>query len=270
MSTAKRLWYWSGVRDSVAMPSTWLGSGCLSKAQRWARREYMTGVCLRARFRDHRRAESQKSRKGWDDFLWKIPGGGGLPGWVGGGWARGREVVCGELGGGVAKYFFFGAEMSTELSRKNPHAHKNKIGTSTPPSKKTQNPPLKGGILWAWGFSSRKNPKMPGAHKIGAAISGPRITGGNFMDTTLFLKKILVCKIWFYPSPPPPRKGPKWGKTVQISRKSSKLTLSRGGGAILDKTILWTSGRFWERNSMLFIFWARVRQRESERESEKD
>ena len=29
---------------------------------------------------------------------------------------------------------------------------------------------------------------MPGAHKIGAAISGPRITGGNFMDTTLFLK----------------------------------------------------------------------------------
>ena len=30
---------------------------------------------------------------------------------------------------------------------------------------------------------------MPGAHKIGAAISGPRITGGNFMDTTLFLKQ---------------------------------------------------------------------------------
>ena len=28
---------------------------------------------------------------------------------------------------------------------------------------------------------------MPGAHKIGATISGPRITGGNFMDTTLFL-----------------------------------------------------------------------------------
>ena len=28
---------------------------------------------------------------------------------------------------------------------------------------------------------------MPGAHKIGAAISGPRITGGNFMDITLFL-----------------------------------------------------------------------------------
>ena len=62
-----------------------------------------------------------------------------------------------------------------------------KLALPPPPPKKTQNPPLKGGILWAWGFSSRKNPKMPGAHKIGAAISGPRITGGNFMDTTLFL-----------------------------------------------------------------------------------
>ena len=28
---------------------------------------------------------------------------------------------------------------------------------------------------------------MPGAHKIGAAISGPRITGGNSMDITFFL-----------------------------------------------------------------------------------
>ena len=28
---------------------------------------------------------------------------------------------------------------------------------------------------------------MPGAHKIGAAISGPRIAGGNFMGTPLFL-----------------------------------------------------------------------------------
>ena len=30
---------------------------------------------------------------------------------------------------------------------------------------------------------------MPGAHKIGAAISGPRIMGGNFMDTRIFLTK---------------------------------------------------------------------------------
>ena len=33
---------------------------------------------------------------------------------------------------------------------------------------------------------------MPGAHKIGAAISGPRITGGNLMDTTLVLTKTAI------------------------------------------------------------------------------
>ena len=31
---------------------------------------------------------------------------------------------------------------------------------------------------------------MPGAHKIGAAISGPRNMGRNFMDTTLFLTNL--------------------------------------------------------------------------------
>ena len=78
--------------------------------------------------------------------------------------------------------------MRSQKFGKNPHAHKNKIGTSAPPFQKNHDPPpaLKGGILWAWGFSSRKSPKMPGAHKIGAAISGPRIAGGNFMDITLF------------------------------------------------------------------------------------
>ena len=35
---------------------------------------------------------------------------------------------------------------------------------------------------------------MPGAHKIGAAISGPRIAGGNFMDITLFLSNTSETK----------------------------------------------------------------------------
>ena len=30
------------------------------------------------------------------------------------------------------------------------------------------------------GISSRKNQKIPGARKIGAAISGPRSAGGNY------------------------------------------------------------------------------------------
>ena len=50
-------------------------------------------------------------------------------------------------------------------TQKNPRTHKNKTGTSTPPLlKKPRTSPLKGGILWARGFSSRKNQKMPGAH----------------------------------------------------------------------------------------------------------
>ena len=74
-------------------------------------------------------------------------------------------------------------------TRKNPRAHKNKIGTSTPPPSKklrTPPPPLKGGILWAWGLSSRKTQKIPGGHKIGAAISGPRIAGGTFYGHEAF------------------------------------------------------------------------------------
>ena len=50
-------------------------------------------------------------------FLLKMPGGGGGVLQEGEG-PRGREGVCGELGnygtGGGAKYFFFGAEMSTK------------------------------------------------------------------------------------------------------------------------------------------------------------
>ena len=36
---------------------------------------------------------------------------------------------------------------------------------------------------------------MPGAHKIGAAISGARIAGGNFMDITLFLIKMRILDL---------------------------------------------------------------------------
>ena len=43
------------------------------------------------------------------------------------------------------------------IVQKNPHAHKNKIGTSTPPFQKTQDPtPLKRGILWAGVFQQKE------------------------------------------------------------------------------------------------------------------
>ena len=68
------------------------------------------------------------------------------------------------------------------------HAHKNKIGTSTPLLKNPNTPPKRRIFMGMGVFSSRKeSKKRPGAHKISAAISGPRIVGGNFMDITLFL-----------------------------------------------------------------------------------
>ena len=39
------------------------------------------------------------------------------------------------------------------------------------------------------GFPAKKNAFFLGVHKIGAAISGPRIADMNFMDTRIFLIK---------------------------------------------------------------------------------
>ena len=43
--------------------------------------------------------------------------------------------------------------------------------------------PRKSGIYGHGGFSCRKSHKIPGAHKIGAAMSGPRIAGEKFLRT---------------------------------------------------------------------------------------
>ena len=72
--------------------------------------------------------------------------------------------------------------------QKNPCAHKNKIGIlSPPPNQNSRPPPPKRGILWTWRFSCRKKAFFPRVHKIGTAISGPRIADTNFTDTRVFL-----------------------------------------------------------------------------------
>ena len=79
---------------------------------------------------------------------------------------------------------------STTINQKNPRAHKKKIGTSLPPPKTQNPPPTKRGILPAWRrFSCRKNAIFPGARKIGASISGPRIADKNFTDTRISLNQ---------------------------------------------------------------------------------
>ena len=72
------------------------------------------------------------------------------------------------------------------LIQKNPRAHKIKLALPPPPQK-TQNPPPHNEEFYGHRFSCRKNAFFPGVHKIGAAISGPRIADTNFTDTRIFL-----------------------------------------------------------------------------------
>ena len=77
-------------------------------------------------------------------------------------------------------------------NQKNPRAHKNKIGTSPPPppNLKYPPPPHKTRNFMDMGFPAERTHFFPGVHKIGAAISVPRIADTNFTDTRIFLKKI--------------------------------------------------------------------------------
>ena len=85
--------------------------------------------------------------------------------------------------------------MVVTFVRKIPAPIRIKLALPPPPSKKPQNPPLlRGGILWTWGFSSRKNQKIPGAHKL-ARPSIPRIVGGKNYGNQDFSEFSGRCKI---------------------------------------------------------------------------
>ena len=71
------------------------------------------------------------------------------------------------------------------LLRKSP-TYKNKIGTSTPrPFQKKNQHPTKTRNFMGMLVLQQKKPQMPGAHKIGAAISRPRIAGRKISDMRL-------------------------------------------------------------------------------------
>ena len=61
-----------------------------------------------------------------------------------------------------------------------------KIKSALPPPPPPKKTPQKRGILRTW-FFLQKERIFPGVHKIGAAISGPRIADTNFTDTRIFL-----------------------------------------------------------------------------------
>ena len=62
-----------------------------------------------------------------------------------------------------------------------------KIKSALPPPNPKYPPPPQNEEFYGHRFSCRKNAFFPGVHKIGAAISGPRIADTNFMDTRIFL-----------------------------------------------------------------------------------
>ena len=83
------------------------------------------------------------------------------------------------------------------------------IGTCPPPPPPKRPSPKKRGFLWAWRFSCRKRAIFPGAHKIGAAISGPRIAGKNFYGDEDFLT---FGEVWRNSGKS--RGSPGWGQSV--------------------------------------------------------
>ena len=87
---------------------------------------------------------------------------------------------------GIARYFaiLWGPKMITQaFCQKNPRALKTQNRHFTPPPQKKKN---KTTNLWVWKFSSRNNQNISGAHKIGAAISGPRVAAEQFTDIRLW------------------------------------------------------------------------------------
>ena len=59
------------------------------------------------------KGESEEPGGGGGDYLLKIPGRGVLPG----GWVRGGEGVCGDLGGGAKFFFFSGPKFPPSIAR---------------------------------------------------------------------------------------------------------------------------------------------------------
>ena len=79
-------------------------------------------------------------------------------------------------------------DISSKAIRKIPAP--TKINRHSPPPK-TQNippPPPSKEEFYGHGFFPAERTHFPGAHKIGAAISGPRIADKHFTDTRIFLK----------------------------------------------------------------------------------
>ena len=120
-----------------------------------------------------------------------------------------------------------------EGCQKNPRAHKNKNRHFPPPKPKIP-PPLKRGILWTQVFLQKEG-IFPGVHKIGAAISGPRIADTNFTDTRIFLRLEDVHRSWWKPKGDDRRNGTPRKNVTTSSDKCYQISWQR---TTLSNTLL--------------------------------
>ena len=117
-----------------------------------------------------------------------------------------------------------------------------KIKSALPPPPKTQNTPPLNEEFYGHGFFLPKERIFPGAHKIGTAISGPRIADKNSTDTRLFLKitnaVLLLAQqgLWnpFSPTNTPrltrscPKNGPNWTENRTGMNRNRHFACSLG------------------------------------------
>ena len=153
----------------------------------------------------------------------------------------------------------FASPQELPFYQKNPRTHKNKIGTSPPPPNPKYPPPPKTRNFMDMAFPAERTQFFPGVHKIGAAISGPRIADTNFTDTRIFLilnkpqefpckalRNLLAALI----SNPHPHPSPKSTKSTSLyyPKEVRKILVSvKFVSAILGPEtaapILWTPGK---------------------------
>ena len=133
-------------------------------------------------------------------------------------WCDGCLVIAGGYFGRVAEMFRLRACPRVQLHythtlyclqnffgfrsqfQKNPHAHKNKIGASTPASKNPRPLPLKQGTIWTWGFPAEEPKKCQAPKKLVQPLPAPELRGEKNKDMRLCLTIALTLfkSLWNY------------------------------------------------------------------------
>ena len=113
-----------------------------------------------------------------------------------------------------------------------------------PPQNPIYPPPQKNEEFYGHGFSCRTDAFFPGVHKIGAAISGPRIADKNFTDTRIFLKILRASFLGRAPALDPP------SLLIEGLRFASLLSLSSSQSAVeLPMRLHWNNSKEFLGNS---------------------